>query len=69
MNQVVQVHGTEASWRLPQCWHVASSPLLLHLWLSWQVYFYLSLLKMSGEGRGVPLLSKPQILKTLPASF
>lgn len=37
-------------------WLVAPSPSLPCLWLFWKVYFYLSLLKMNEEGRGVSLL-------------
>lgn len=37
-------------------WHVAPSPPLSCLWLFWKVYFYLSVLKINGEGRGVSLL-------------
>lgn len=41
---------------LPGSCHVAPSPSLPCLWLFWKIYFYLSLLKMNGEGRGVSLL-------------
>lgn len=45
--------GPQHSWELkavsfPGSWHVAPSPSLPCLWLFWKVYFYLSLLKMSG---------------------